>query len=90
MTAARVSLRVPVTRDALREIDRRADAAKVTREEVAAVLIAQSLEAPTAELPGTCPEVPTASDFNRAAWHDALTANPRLAPVLLRLLGGKP
>ncbi|MEM5419845.1 hypothetical protein [Paraburkholderia ferrariae] len=86
---ARVSLRIMVSRADLREIDRRADAAKVTREEVAAVLIAQSLEVPTAELPGRAPQVPTASDFGRAVFADAMRAQPGLAPVLLRLLGGK-
>lgn len=84
--ANRVSLRVWMTRDDFRAIDRRADATHTSREDVAASLLAQALREPAAELVENSPQVaPTA--FTRAAWGDALTANPHIAAALLRLLG---
>ncbi|RAR51462.1 hypothetical protein C7401_1372 [Paraburkholderia unamae] len=84
--ASRVGLRIWVTRDTLRALDARADAAHVPREDIAAALVVQGL-AGRGETPHAAPATAEIQQFTRAAWNDAMTANPHVAPLLLRLLG---
>ena len=70
----------------LREIDRRADAAKVAREDVAADLIRGALEGAVAQIEQH--DTPTGDAFSNAVWRDALTAsNPNVRDVLLKIIG---
>lgn len=83
-----VSVRIHIARADLREVDRRASAAGVKREAVAAQLVAAALhEGPQ---PATASAADTAAAeharFVEAYWRDAVEANPAIVDTLLRIL----
>jgi len=85
MNESPVSLRIWIPRAAFREIDRRADAMRAPREDVAAALVVQALGQPTQPMQNSAQVALSASTL--ATFADAVRAQPGLAPVLLRLLG---
>ncbi|WP_233849524.1 hypothetical protein [Paraburkholderia sp. HD33-4] len=86
MSADRVSLRILISRDDLREVDRRASAAGTPREVIAAQLVVQALRDPGQAMvsPATASTAPTR--FEAAVWADSL-GDPAILDALAKLAG---